>query len=227
MITVRTAFFFMLLVMISSCSGSKETPPPDPLGDFDTLYVGDGSMLTIDRYRKYLNKNALFKIGKMKMQLSIDDLKTGVKAHYLVDSGMLVYNKEFFTAQCFVSTEQIKTLHVDSTQQPGMETPSYLLNGNKKYIVIEYKGNFYPRERKPTASCSLTINDSTGLLTDAESWVNIKNNLVSFIHTKAYVDGLKWKLYEPIKGEEIQKDSIQLEFNIGFEKKQPVQPKKI
>jgi hypothetical protein len=225
MITLRPQYLiFVFVSLLCACSNPpQQAEETKPLDDVDTLYLEPGSQLTIQRYRIYKNKRLSF--GKMGMWVHVDDMQTGVTAVYPVDSGMMIYNSEYFTAHCFIGTSQIKTLQMDSTDQPGMKTPVYLLRGNKPFIELEYKGNFYPKERAPSASCYLSLNDSTALLNNAENALQKKDGAITHIQTSAYVDGLKWHLFEPVKEEEIKKDSIRLKVNLRFEKRQPVKRK--
>lgn len=210
-------FFCFILV---ACSGKETTVKEhDPLADFDTLYLQPSSSFSINRYRIYLNKNAKFRLGKLNVNMTIKDLETGVASAYTIDSGMLVYNKTYFTAHCYINTNQVKTLQIDSSNQLQLQTPQYLLRHSKPYFKLEYQGNFFPKDQAPAATCYLILNDSTALLNNAQNQVESKNNRVSAIKTQAYVDGLKWKLFEPVEGEVIRQDSISLNVELFFDKR--------
>lgn len=209
--------FFLLLVACSD-NNKNTSEKPDPLADFDTLRVKAGSVLTADRYRLYIDKNDILKLGKRTYLFNTSEMQTGVKTSYAIDSGTLIYNKKYFTVTCFLDARKILTPVPSETKTLELKTPAYLLRGNKPYVTITYKGNFYPREQNPTASCYLHLNDSIALLNDALNEIKMKDQIVSAIHTHSCLDGLKWKLFEPSNEYSLKKDSILLDIELSFEK---------
>lgn len=204
----------IILLFFSSCGSKKESKSKlqTQLDELDTLYlIANSSGLEINRYRQFNHKNEMFRVGKMGFNFSLKDLKIHSKANYTIDSGYIIYNKKSFTAKCYLSTSQISVPVIDSTKNLKIGTPGYL-NTASKFIVFEYRGNFFPFDQSPTSSLFITLNDSTGLVTECDSKIKLayakKNKTIKSIESAFNLNGLEWKLFEPENKSEIEKDSI-------------------
>ncbi len=209
-------------LFIAGCSEKKnvETPLEAQINELDTIFLNvKESGLEINRFRIFNHKSEMFKVGKMGLQLNVDDLTVRSTAKYILDSGYLVYNKKTFVSTCYLTTSQIVAPVIDSSTQLKLGSPGYL-NKKSAVIVFEFKGNFFPPDRDPSATLFLTINDSTGLAKDRDTKIRVayakKINMVKSIETDFYLDGKKWQLFEKENAGKIEKDSISAKLKLMF-----------
>lgn len=213
--------FAIVLIGLASCNSSEKTEKqaeenPDP---FDTLYLKDGeSLLHIDRWRTIKNLSQSLRLGKMNINLNLNDVSTSISTDIIPDSGIIIYNDKVFEVFCFINTEKIKILGTDSNQKITTATPEYLLNAKDNYLRFEFKGNFYPQGQPLAATCTMDKGDTAGVVTDAEITIKNKKSIVNEINARMILDGVKWKLYSSQLKGEVVKDSIRARLTLQFGK---------
>jgi hypothetical protein len=219
---IKLITLLIFTLFIAACSEKKapKSGLEKQLDEVDTLIIDlKQSGLEIKRFRIFNNKSEIFKIGKMGFSLTVDDLSVNSSANYILDTGYLVYNKKTFVSTCYLKTTQIVTPVIDSSKQLKVGSPGYL-NKKSPEIIFEFKGNFFPVDRDPTAILFITINDSIGLIKDNDTRIKTaygkKKSTIKSIESNFYLDGKKWQLFEEENKNEIEKDSIVAKLKIVF-----------
>lgn len=198
-------FIFLPVLYFTGCAG-KQQEKSDPMADFDTLYVKPGSSLVFQRYHTFMEKEADI-YGHLPRTFSYNDT---AQYEYAIDSGRLIYNKKYFTAACFF--HQLKT---DSSVNKSVSS----LDMGIKPAMIEYRGNFYPGKR-PTATCYLTLSDTSVLLNNAKNSIESSKDQIDHLATSAYIDGMKWKIFNHLLPGKTIKDSVRLDVRLAFTKQE-------
>jgi ribosomal protein L21 len=219
---IKLITLLIFTLFITGCSEKKESVSAleSRLNELDTVLLNvELSGLEINRFRVFNHKSEMFRVGKSGFKLTIDDLNIHSSSNYKLDTGFLVYNKKTFVGTCYLKTSQIVAPVLDSSKQLKIGSPGYL-NKSSDLIVFEFRGNFFPTDRDPTAAMFLTINDSTGLVKDHKTAIKTayakKANLVKSIESEIYLDGKKWAFFEKENANEIEKDSIVAKLKLTF-----------
>ena len=215
---VINLLYWFIITLLTACSNDKNpiSRTEKQTNELDTLHINDSlSCLEIERFKVLHNIFEKLKLGKISFNIHANDISLHTKGKLNIDSGLIIYNKKYFEAKCYIKTSQI-LLPVIIDEKINLSNPIYLFPDKFPYVEFTIKGNLFPKTQKPSVAIYLGLNDSTGII-DNNNFIIEKNNLRHF-HTEFYLDGKKWGLINEEKKLEVRKDSLVGKLNLYFSK---------